>query len=124
MEFQSQISFLYYKNLEQASEFYERIFNFEKEIDQGWAKVYKTSQGAYLGLVDEKKGFFNWQDKKTIMITFVTSTAEQVDEWYENLKKHNVKFISTPKNIDEIDIRAFLFQDPEGYVIEIQYFFK
>ncbi|MBN1331024.1 MAG: VOC family protein [Candidatus Heimdallarchaeota archaeon] len=124
MEFHSQISFLYYKNLKQACDFYEKIFNFRKEIDQGWAKIYRTSQGAYLGLVDEKQGYFNWQKNKTVMITFVTAFPEQVDEWFDNLKKFNVKFISTPKNIDELNIRAFLFEDPEGYVIEIQHFLK
>lgn len=123
MNFKSQISFLYYKNLQDAVAFYEKIFGFELAFDQGWAKIYKIVDGAYLGLVDQEKGFFNWQNDKTIMITLVTENPESVDKWYENLKKNQVKILTEPKDIKEIGIRAFLFEDPEGYVIEIQYFY-
>ena len=124
MTFNSQISFLYYKDVKRASEFYEKIFNFELSVDQGWAKIYKVVDGAFLGLVDETNGYFNWQKDKTVMITLVTETKEEVDEWYEKLKDNNVKFLSKPKNIDEINIRCFIFEDPEGYVVEIQHFLE
>ena len=124
MTFNSQISFLYYKDVKRASEFYEKIFNFELSVDQGWAKIYKVVDGAFLGLVDEKRGHFNWQKDKTVMITLVTEKKGEVDEWYEKLKDYNVKFLSEPKNIDEINIRCFIFEDPEGYVIEIQHFLE
>lgn len=58
------------------------------------------------------------------MITLVTDNPKSVDEWHNNLKENNVKIITPPKDIDEIGIRAFLFEDPEGYVIEIQYFYN
>ncbi|NHJ39781.1 MAG: VOC family protein [Asgard group archaeon] len=122
LKFQSQISFLYYKDLIKASKFYEHIFEFNLIIDQGWAKIYQTTNGAFLGLVDEKRGFFNWQKEKTIMITFVTSSKEEVDEWYIRLQEFNVKFLSEPHDVEEINIRCFIFEDPEGYVIEIQHF--
>lgn len=124
MKFESQISFLYYKELKKAAQFYEDIFNFELIVDQGWAKIYRTADGACLGLVDEEKGYLNWQKDKTIMITLVTKNIEDIDKWYEDLTKRNVKCLTKPKNIEEIGIRCFLFEDPEGYVIEIQHFLK
>lgn len=124
MTFNSQISFLYYKNLEKAVEFYEKIFDFKLTFDQGWAKIYQVTDGAFIGLVDEKRGHFNWQREKTVMITLVTKKADEVDNWYKELQKHNVKFLSEPRDIDEISIRCFIFEDPEGYVIEIQYFYN
>ncbi|MFW9924305.1 MAG: VOC family protein [Candidatus Thorarchaeota archaeon] len=124
MNFESQISFLYYKNLDKAIEFYEKIFSFPLVMDQGWAKIYQIAEGAHLGLVDEKKGFFNWQQEKTVMITLVTANTDDVDKWYQKLQSNNVKFLSQPHNVDEIGIRCFLFEDPEGYVIEIQHFLK
>ncbi|NHJ04857.1 MAG: VOC family protein [Candidatus Heimdallarchaeota archaeon] len=124
MVFNSQITFLYYKNLEKAVEFYEKIFDFKLKIDQVWAKIYQVTGGAFIGLVDEKKGHFNWQKEKTVMITLVTKKANEVDNWYKELHKHNVKFLSEPRDIDEIGIRCFIFEDPEGYVIEIQYFYN
>ncbi|MHA1441410.1 MAG: VOC family protein [Candidatus Heimdallarchaeota archaeon] len=122
MEFESQISFLYYKDLDKAIKFYEEIFKFEKTVDQGWAKIYRTVNGAHIGLVEETKGFLNWQKDKTVMITLVTKELDGVDKWYEYLQKHDVKFLSKPHDIDEINIRGFLLEDPEGYVIEIQHF--
>ncbi|MCK5046658.1 MAG: VOC family protein [Candidatus Heimdallarchaeota archaeon] len=123
MNFVSQISFLYYRDLVKAVKFYEEIFDFELVVDQNWAKIYKVTDGAHIGLVDEKRGTFNWQKEKTVMITLVTSKADEVDAWYENLKQYNVKFLSEPKDHKEINIRCFIFEDPEGYVIEIQHFY-
>ena len=122
MEFESQISFLYYKDLAAAVKFYEEIFKFEKTVDQGWAKIYRTANGAHVGLVDETKGFLNWEKNKTVMLTLVTKTKDEVDKWYKYLQDFNVKFLSEPHDISEINIRGFLFEDPEGYVIEIQHF--
>lgn len=124
LNFNSQISFLYYKNLEKAVEFYEKIFSFPLVVDQGWAKIFRITDGAHLGLVDEKKGFFKWHKEKTVMITLVTTTSDEVDNWYNRLQAYNVKFLSLPHDVDEIGIRCFLFEDPEGYVIEIQHFLK
>ena len=61
MKFDSQITFLYYKDIPKACEFYEQVFNFPLVIDQGWAKIYQASPGAHVGLVDETKGYLNWQ---------------------------------------------------------------
>ena len=122
MQFESQISFLYYKDINKAVQFYEELFNFELTVDQGWAKIYKTANGAFLGLVDEERGYLNWRKDKTVMITLVTKTIEEVDEWYEKLMKRKIKCLTKPKDIEEINIRCFLFEDPEGYVVEIQHF--
>ena len=53
------------------------------------------------------------------MITIVVSN---VDAWYRCLKDKGVKTLNKPRNIEETRIRAFLLEDPEGYVIEIQKF--
>lgn len=124
MSFESQISFIYYKDLQKAVEFYEELFGWEKTIDQSWAKVYKITSGAHLGLVDEKRGYFNWQKDKTVMIALNTSKAEEVDEWYSKLQARNVKCLSKPHDVEELKIRCFLFEDTEGYVIEIQHFLE
>lgn len=99
-----------------------RVFFFDLAIDQGWAKIYQITEGALLGLVDEKKGYFNWQKDKTVMITFITSSKEEVDEWYKKLKNLKVNFLSEPHDVEEINIRCFIFEDLEGYVIKIQHF--
>jgi len=122
MKFASQITFIYYKDLAEPSKFYEEIFGFELEIDQGWAKMYRVSESSYLGIVHEKRGHYNWEPKKTVLITFVTDSIEEVDEWYEKLKRHGVKLLTEPKTHEDIGVRGFFLEDPAGYSIEIQYF--
>jgi uncharacterized glyoxalase superfamily protein PhnB len=69
--------------------------------------------------MDEKRGFLQSGDGKSIMISLVT---DAVEEWYETLKKRDVKLLSTPLTKEDIGIRSFLFEDPEGHILEIQKF--
>ena len=58
------------------------------------------------------------------MITLVCKKVEEVDKWYNRMQKLNVKCLFKPKDIKGINIRAYLFEDPEGYTIEIQNFYE
>ena len=122
MKFASQITFLYYKDLSEPSKFYGDLFGFKLEIDQGWAKIYRVSESSYLGIVDETRGTLNWAPEKSALVTLVTATIDEVDEWYEKLQNAGVKIRSEPQTHDEIGIRGFFLEDPAGYVIEIQHF--
>lgn len=113
------ITFFYYDDLERAEKFYSDIMGFELVIDQGWAKIFKVVENAHLGLVDGKRGYHKPNPTKPVMLTV---TVSDVDAWYHHLKKLGVKTINEPKDYQELNIRMFLLQDPEGYVIEIQKF--
>ena len=113
------ITFLYYKELEKASEFYENIMGFELTVDQGWAKIYRVLDGAYLGVVDERRGYHKASPAKPVMVTLV---VPDVDAWYRYLKEKGVETLNEPHDIEGLGLRAFLLEDPEGYVIEIQKF--
>ena len=114
------ITFLYYNDLEGAVRFYEDIMGFEKTVDQRWAKIYKAAGEAHVGLVDGSRGYHRPNPTKPVMITVV---VDDVDAWFRYLKGKGVKTLSEPRDHDEIGIRAFLLEDPEGYVIEIQKFY-
>ena len=122
MKFDSQITFLYYKDLSKVCKFYEDILGLELKIDQGWAKIYRVSEGAFIGLVDETRGTLNWTPEKSALVTLVTSEVGEVDEWYEKLNQKGVKLRSEPRTYEDIGVRGFFLEDPEGYVIEIQHF--
>lgn len=113
------ITFLYYRDLEKAAEFYEEVMGFELTIDQGWAKIYRVTDSAYVGVVDERRGYHRTSPTKPVMVTFVVS---DVDAWYRILKDKGVKTLNEPHDIEELGLRAFLLEDPEGYVIEVQKF--
>lgn len=117
--FQSQITLLYFRNIEKAYHFYEEILGLKLKIDQGYGRIYEVSGNALLGVMDEKRGFLQSGSGKSVMISLIT---DEVDEWYEKLQKSGVKLLSKPLMKEEIGIRSFLFEDPEGYILEIQKF--
>jgi len=113
------IAFLYYKDLRRAASFYEEIMGFELTVDQGWAKIYRVLDGAFVGLVDERRGYHRASPTKPVMIAVV---VPDVDAWYLSFKEEGVETLNEPRDIEEVGIRAFLLEDPEGYVIEIMEF--
>jgi lactoylglutathione lyase len=117
--FQSQISLLYFRNIERAFHFYEETLGLSVKIDQGYGKIYEVSGNALLGVMDEKRGFLQSGQGGSILISLVT---DDVDEWYETLQKKGVKLLSKPLTKEDIGIRSFLFEDPEGHILEIQKF--
>ena len=113
------VTFLYYKDLEEAATFYEEVMGFEVTVDQGWAKIYRVTDGAYVGVVDEKRGYHSASPTKPVMVTLM---VPDVDAWYRYLRERDVETLSEPRDVEELGLRAFLLEDPEGYVIEIQKF--
>jgi len=111
------ITFIYYKDLAKGIEFYGDILGFSLAIDQGWCKIYQISDSGYLGIVDEERGMQNWHADKTVQICI---RVPEVMPWYEyclglELPNQSELFVS-----DELKIKAFVFDDPEGYQIEFQ----
>lgn len=111
------ITFLYYKDLAAAMRFYEDVLGFSVAIDQGWCKIYGISSDGYVGLVDESRGSHKANPIKPVQICL---RVPDVDAWHAYLKERDVEGLTSPRSIDELKIRVFVFYDPEGYQIEIQ----
>ena len=111
------ITFLYYKDLGGAMAFYEDVLRLDLVIDQGWSKIYGVSPGGYVGLVDESRGYHRVSDAKPVMVCM---RVDDVDAWHRYLVDVGVEPLGPPKDSPDLGIRAFLFQDPGGYVLEIQ----
>lgn len=111
------ITFFYYRDLPTAMRFYEDILGLSLAIDQGWCKIYQICPGAHVGLVDESKGMNKWAPTKPVQLCI---RVPDVDGWYHYATAAQVQTLSKLFFNDEIGIRAFVFNDPEGYQIEIQ----
>lgn len=111
------ITFLYYRDLAAAERFYSETLGLSLVIDQGWAKIFRLAQGAHIGLVDETRGMNDWQAAKCVQICL---RVDDVDAWYAWAQNTGLSKLSRMFQNDEIGIRAFVFEDPEGYQIEIQ----
>jgi predicted enzyme related to lactoylglutathione lyase len=117
----SQITFLYYRDLQPVSAFYEEVMGFEIVEDQGWAKIYRVSGNAYLGIVDGEKGFHKAQEKNAVLVTLV---VDDVFWWRKYLESKGVKMLTDVRDIEDIQVRCFFCQDPGGYSIEIEQFLR
>ena len=111
------ITFFYYRDLPTAMRFYEDVLGLSLAIDQGWCKIYQICPGAHVGLVDETKGMNKWAAVKPVQLCI---RVPNVDDWYAYAQAQKLENLSKLFVNDEIGIRAFVFNDPEGYQIEIQ----
>ncbi len=114
------ITFLPYRNLQAATRFYKETMGLNLEIDQGFAKIFRVGEAAYLGLIDEKRSVVKLSDDKSVALTILVSN---VDEWFQHLTNLGIPTVSEPHDVPEIGIRLFLLKDPEEYIVEIQHFY-
>jgi predicted enzyme related to lactoylglutathione lyase len=111
------ITFLYYRDLAAASRFYEDVLGLTLAIDQGWSRIYRLCAGAHVGLVDETKGMHRAHPVKPVQVCL---RVPDVEAWHAWIASQGVAGLSAVKQNDALGIRAFVFEDPEGYQIEVQ----
>jgi predicted enzyme related to lactoylglutathione lyase len=106
--------------LEKAAYFYQKIMGFELSTDQKWAKIFRVAENAYIGCVDGNVGYHKPAEEKPVMLTIV---VDDPDKWYKHFQDKGIKTLNEPHDDKELNLRIFLLEDPEGYVIEIQKFY-
>jgi predicted enzyme related to lactoylglutathione lyase len=119
MKLSSQITFLYFQELTGPAHFFEEILQLQKVDDQGFARIYKISGGAFIGIVDETQGYCDAPTAKNVLITLV---AEDVHQWYERLKDAGVAIDAPPTIQEKANVECFFFEGPGGYAFEVQRF--
>ena len=113
------LTFLYYKNLARASEFYEAVMGLTLVVDQGFCRIYEMTPQSYIGLVDGENGTHKPSRDKPVILSFVSN---DVDEWHAHLVKHGVTIYRPLKTHDSLGVRGFMALDPEGYTLEFETF--
>ena len=111
------ITFLYYVDLPRAMAFYENVIGLKLVIDQGWSKIYEVTSSGYIGLVDQARGSHRAHPVKPVQICM---RVAGVDAWHRYLLDEGITITKGPRDVPDLKIRAFVFNDPEGYQIEIQ----
>jgi predicted enzyme related to lactoylglutathione lyase len=115
----SQITFLYYDELDPIDRFYRETLGLELVEDQGWAKIYATGRDAFLGIVRGDQGFHRPQEKNAVLVTLV---VDDVRAWYNHLQAEGANLLTAVKEVEGIQVRGFFLEDPGGYTLEIQQF--
>ncbi len=112
--------FLYYVDVEAATEFYTKTLGFAVAADYGFAKILRVAPSSFITLVDEKMGMHSASDPKTVAIALIT---DQLDEWWDYLKDLDVEMRSSSYNPQEgRPHHGFVAIDPEGYLLEFERF--
>ena len=111
------ITFFYYVDLPRALDFYTEVMGFPLEIDQGWSKILRIAEHAYVGLVDETRGMHRANPIKPVQLCI---RVPDVDAWHRLLSSQSAIGLTEPKDSVSLGIRAFVLEGPEGYQIEVQ----
>ncbi len=118
---QSQVVFLYFDDLDEVAPFFEEILGFEKVEDQSLARIYRVAGNAFIGIVDGAKGYHRPQPKNAVIATMA---VPDVPAWYDYLQSKGVRLLTKISKPSEIQVEAFFFEGPGGYVFEVQRFLK
>jgi hypothetical protein len=90
---------------------------FQLAIDQGWSKIYRITSQAHVGLVDESRGMHRAHDSKPVQLCI---RVTDVQAWHQYLAARSVDSLGEIFTSEALGISAFVFNDPEGYQIEVQ----
>jgi catechol 2,3-dioxygenase-like lactoylglutathione lyase family enzyme len=115
----SQVTFLYFNELDKAAAFYAGKLGLRLTFDGGWVKIFELSPSSSVGLVDATHGAHRPSAEKPVMVSMVMSTPDDVDRWFAQLKAQGVQIARPPGNSDKVPVRAFEFKDPEGHSLEV-----
>ncbi len=120
--FKASVTWLYYKDLPGMQRFYEEVLGLEMVADQGWTKIYQTSDSGFIGLVDESRGMHSFTEEKAVTLAFV---IDDLEGWYACVREHDL-FELRSKELSKDEqgrYQAFVGYDPEGYFMEFDRFF-
>jgi hypothetical protein len=117
----SQISFLYFDDLQNAKKFFSEILGFEVACDQGYdyCCIYKVSESSFIGVVDRNRGAVRASTRDGVLTSLVVDNADYV---YEKLKKLNLNELTDLKRSERLNIKSIMFTGPEGYRFEVEEF--
>jgi len=119
LEIEYPITFLYFRDLAPAVAFFQDVLRLSVSRDQGWCMIFAVGPQAHVGLVDEKRGSLRATRDKAVLFTLV---VDDVEAWHDHLERCGVANLTPVKTSDEIRVRGFFFDGPEGYRFEVQRF--
>ena len=114
-------AFLYYKNYDEATNFYGDILGFKNVFEfPDFATIFQTTKTTFITVVnDNGRGMHSSDEPKTIAIALVT---DQVDGWYQYALSQDLNIKNPPKPLADNPHHAFLVTDPGGYILEFEHF--
>ena len=120
LELTSNITFLYFKDLEKAKHFFSETLGLEVRYDPGWACVYRLMYTAFLGAVDNAQGSIQVDSTSSVLVSLTVANIHEVHAALEGAE--GVDGLSPIKQVKEMALESFFFTGPEGYHFEVEQF--
>ena len=119
MSFDRAYTFIYYKDMAEASSFYRDLLRLEEEPESDWVTLYRVTDDYTIGVVQDGRGYLKAAEDKPVILCL--GVPDDGDIWmiYRRLKDAGVKMHTTEVELREVEGRVFFCEDPEGYTIEI-----
>jgi len=114
--YSSNITFIYYNSLEYGSFFMENVLDLELIMDQGFAKVYRVNETAFVGIVQLTKATVYRGN------TLLSLNTDDCLKEYKRVSKLECYSLTDIQRLDQIPLDSFFFKDEEGHDFEIQQF--
>ena len=120
LELTSNITFLYFKDLEKAKHFFSETLGLEVAYDPGWACVYRLKDKAFLGAADNAQGSIQVDSTSSVLVSLTVANIHEVHAALEGAE--DVDGLSPIKQVKEMALESFFFTGPEGYHFEVEQF--
>ena len=91
--FDRMYTFVYHRDLERADWFYGGLLGLEMEPESDWVNLYRVSEGATIGVVQDGRGFLRVSDDKPVILCLGVPDDGDIWEVYRRLKENGVKDI-------------------------------
>ena len=119
MSFDRAYTFIYYKDMAEASSFYRDLLGLEEEPESDWVTLYRVTGDYTIGVVQDGRGYLKAAEDKPVILCL--GVPDDGDIWmiYRRLKDAGVKMHTTEVELREVEGRVFFCEDPEGYTVEI-----
>lgn len=106
------------QNFEACVTFYTELLGMNIEWQPNSDNVYLTSGTDNLALHRAPASFQPTSHQRLDHLGFIIKEPEQVDQWYEFLRQHNVALKTSPRTHRD-GARSFYCQDPDGNTVQL-----
>jgi len=119
LSFDRAYTFIYYKDMADASSFYRNLLGLEEEPESDWVTLYRVTGDYTIGVVQDGRGYLRAAEDKPVILCLGVQDDGDIWEIYRRLKEAGVNMRTTEVKLREVEGRVFFCEDPEGYTVEI-----
>jgi len=119
LSFDRAYTFIYYKDMAEATSFYRDLLGLEEEPESDWVTLYRVTGDYTIGVVQDGRGHLRAAEDKPVILCLGVPDDGDIWELYRKLKDAGVKMQTTEVELRAVEGRVFFCEDPEGYTVEI-----